>query len=79
MEVLEKNYPVDGMIHLGDAQGYEEQIKNWAGDCAFYIVRGKEMCEVIPDDILKIQKELASFEKASRSYKKYTKIFAKHI
>ena len=37
------------------------------------------MSEVIPDDILKIQKKLASFEKDSRNYKKYTKILAKHI
>jgi hypothetical protein len=33
----------------------------------------------IPDDILKIQKKLATFEKGSRNYKKYTKILAKHI
>ena len=33
----------------------------------------------IPQDILKIQKKLASFEKDSRNYKKYTKILAKHI
>lgn len=33
----------------------------------------------IPDDILKIQKKLATFEKDSRNYKKYTKILAKHI
>jgi len=33
----------------------------------------------IPSDILKIQKKLASFEKDSRNYKKYTKILAKHI
>jgi hypothetical protein len=33
----------------------------------------------IPKDILKIQKKLASFEKDSRNYKKYTKILAKHI
>lgn len=33
----------------------------------------------IPEDILKIQKKLASFEKGSRNYKKYTKILAKHI
>ncbi len=33
----------------------------------------------IPDDILKIQKKLASFEVNSRNYKKYTKILAKHI
>ena len=34
---------------------------------------------VIPQDILKIQKKLASYEKGSRNYKKYTKILAKHI
>jgi hypothetical protein len=33
----------------------------------------------IPKDILKIQKKLASFEKNSRNYKKYTKILGKHI
>lgn len=33
----------------------------------------------IPSDILKIQKKLATFEKDSRNYKKYTKILAKHI
>ena len=33
----------------------------------------------IPQDILKIQKKLASLEKDSRNYKKYTKILAKHI
>ena len=33
----------------------------------------------IPNDILKIQKKLSSFEKDSRNYKKYTKILAKHI
>lgn len=33
----------------------------------------------IPDNIIKIQKKLASFEKGSRNYKKYTKILAKHI
>lgn len=33
----------------------------------------------IPEDILKIQKKLASFERGSRNYKKYTKILAKHI
>ena len=37
------------------------------------------MREVIPENILKIQKKLASFEKDSRNYKKYTKILAKHI
>ena len=34
---------------------------------------------IIPEDIIKIQKKLASFEKDSRNYKKYTKILAKHI
>ena len=34
---------------------------------------------IIPQDIIKIQKKLASFEKDSRNYKKYTKILAKHI
>lgn len=33
----------------------------------------------IPEDILKIQKKLATFEKGSRNYKKYSKILAKHI
>ncbi len=33
----------------------------------------------IPENILKIQKKLATFEKDSRNYKKYTKILAKHI
>ena len=33
----------------------------------------------IPEDIIKIQKKLASFEKDSRNYKKYTKILSKHI
>jgi len=33
----------------------------------------------IPKDIIKIQQKLASFEKDSRNYKKYTKILAKHI
>lgn len=37
------------------------------------------MSEVIPVNILKIQKKLASLEKDSRNYKKYTKILAKHI
>ncbi len=31
------------------------------------------------DNIIKIQKKLATFEKDSRNYKKYTKILAKHI
>ncbi|PLY08742.1 MAG: hypothetical protein C0626_12920 [Arcobacter sp.] len=33
----------------------------------------------ISEDIIKIQKKLATFEKGSRNYKKYTKILAKHI
>jgi hypothetical protein len=33
----------------------------------------------IPEDGIKIQKKLASLEKDSRNYKKYTKILAKHI
>lgn len=33
----------------------------------------------IPEDILKIQKKLATFEKGSRNYKKYSKILSKHI
>ncbi len=33
----------------------------------------------LPENILKIQKKLATFEKGSRNYKKYTKILAKHI
>lgn len=37
------------------------------------------MANNIPEDILKIQKKLASFEKGSRNYKKYTKILSKHI
>ena len=37
------------------------------------------MQNTIPQDILKIQKTLATFEKDSRNYKKYTKILAKHI
>ncbi len=35
--------------------------------------------KTIPSDILKIQKKLATFEKGSRNYKKYSKILAKHI
>ena len=37
------------------------------------------MQNIIPEDILKIQQKLATFEKDSRNYKKYTKILAKHI
>ncbi len=35
--------------------------------------------ETIPNDILKIQKKIATFEIGSRNYKKYSKILAKHI
>jgi len=34
---------------------------------------------VITDNIIKIQKKLATFEKDSRNYKKYSKILRKHI
>ncbi|AXK49678.1 hypothetical protein CRU87_08865 [Aliarcobacter trophiarum LMG 25534] len=37
------------------------------------------MTEIIPNNILKIQKKLATLQKDSRNYKKYTKILAKHI
>ncbi|PPK60176.1 hypothetical protein [Malaciobacter marinus] len=33
----------------------------------------------IPENILKIQKKLCTFEKGSRNYKKYSKILQKHI
>lgn len=33
----------------------------------------------IPEDIIKIQKKLSTFEKDSRNYKKYKKILGKHI
>ena len=33
----------------------------------------------IPEDILKIQQKLCTFEKGSRNHKKYLKILAKHI
>ena len=39
----------------------------------------RESEEIIPTDILKIQKKLATFEKGSRNYEKYTKILRKHI
>jgi len=35
--------------------------------------------KVISQDIIKIQKKLATFEKGSRNYKKYSKILSKHI
>jgi hypothetical protein len=38
-----------------------------------------EKTNLITDNIIKIQKKLATFEKGSRNYKKYTKILAKHI
>ena len=34
---------------------------------------------VIPEDIIKIQKKLATFEKGSRNYNKYLKILRKHV
>jgi len=37
------------------------------------------MQNIIPPDILKIQKKLITFKKGSRNYIKYTKILAKHI
>ncbi len=37
------------------------------------------MSEIIPENILKIQKKLATLQKDSRNYKKYTKILAKQI
>ncbi len=38
-----------------------------------------EINDSIPKNIIKIQKKLASFEKGSRNYVKYTKILRKHI
>lgn len=38
-----------------------------------------EKSSAIPEDIIKIQKKLATFEKGSRNYNKYTKILKKHI
>ena len=38
-----------------------------------------ETNNVIPQDILKIQKKLATFEIGSRNHNKYKKILAKHI
>ncbi len=35
--------------------------------------------ELIPKDILKIQKKLATFEVGSRNHTKYKKILTKHI
>jgi hypothetical protein len=35
--------------------------------------------ELIPKDIIKIQKKLATFEVGSRNHNKYKKILAKHI
>ena len=35
--------------------------------------------QIIPEDIIKIQKKLALFEKGSRNYIKYSKILAKHV
>ena len=39
----------------------------------------KNIKNVIPDDILKIQKKLCTYEIGSRNYNKYKKILAKHI
>jgi predicted DNA-binding protein YlxM (UPF0122 family) len=39
----------------------------------------KYKTSLITDNIIKIQKKLATFEKGSRNYKKYTKILRKHI
>ena len=39
----------------------------------------EENTNTIPTDILKIQKKLATFEKGSRNYEKYSKILRKHI
>ncbi|MEA3352842.1 MAG: hypothetical protein U9Q33_03360 [Campylobacterota bacterium] len=35
--------------------------------------------DTIPSDIIKIQKKLATFEKGSRNYNKYSKILKKHV
>ncbi|MEA3290389.1 MAG: hypothetical protein U9Q04_09455 [Campylobacterota bacterium] len=35
--------------------------------------------DTIPRDIIKIQKKLATFEKGSRNYNKYSKILKKHV
>lgn len=34
---------------------------------------------VVPDDIIKIQKKIATFEKGSRNYNKYIKILRKRV
>jgi len=34
---------------------------------------------IIPQDIIKIQKKLATFKKGSRNFNKYSKILSKHI
>lgn len=39
----------------------------------------KDYKDTIPEDIIKIQKKLASYEVGSRNYKKYQKILSKHI
>lgn len=38
-----------------------------------------EYKNTVPENILKIQKKLVSYEVGSRNYKKYQKILAKHI
>lgn len=35
--------------------------------------------QIIPENIIKIQKKLALFEKGSRNYIKYSKILTKHV
>jgi hypothetical protein len=37
------------------------------------------MSNIIPEDIMKIQKKLSTFEVGSRNHTKYKKILAKHI
>jgi len=39
----------------------------------------EKISSVIPDDIIKIQKKLATFQSGSRNHNKYKKILAKHI
>lgn len=43
-EVIEKTKPFDMLIHLGDAEGSEDRIRNWCleqnPDCGIHIVQG---------------------------------------
>lgn len=39
----------------------------------------KDIVDIIPSDIIKIQKKLCQYEIGSRNYNKYKKILAKHI